>query len=222
MDIATLVKALAPAFAAGFAIQRLLEILDPILDRIRQGEYKKIALGLISFAGGLGLAAWDPMRVLSQMTGANVWGPLDYLVTALIISGGTEGFNSIIKFLDYKKQETRETAKAKAITAAAATSALKRRFKMACNYTAEEIEQIVVGVYRNQLGDETITRFSRFGPGKEIDIDSDARRAFFFPIKQNIDRPPDCVITELTLADVQAAKTVGEIIDAIREEFEIE
>jgi len=92
---------------------------------------------------------------------------------------------------------------------------------MACNYTRPEIEQIVVGIYREQLNDASITRFSRFGAGKEIDIDLDARRAFVFPIKQNIDRPPDCVITKLTLGDVQAAKTVGEIVDAICEEFEI-
>ena len=92
---------------------------------------------------------------------------------------------------------------------------------MACNYTPEEIERIVVGVYRRRLDDESITKFSRFGAGREIDIDPDARRAFFFPIKQNIDRKPDCVITKLTANDVQTARTVGDIIDAIIEEFEL-
>jgi hypothetical protein len=92
---------------------------------------------------------------------------------------------------------------------------------MACGYTTQEIEQIVVGVYREQLHDDSITKFSRFGPGKEIDIDAEARRAFYFPIKQNVDQPPDCIITKLTPDDVQKAKTVGEIIDAICQEFEI-
>lgn len=92
---------------------------------------------------------------------------------------------------------------------------------MACDYTPEEIEKIVVRVYRKQLDDKSITKFSRFGPGKEIDIDPDARRAFFFPIKQRIDRLPDCEITKLTPEDVQRAKTVGEIIDAIVDEFEL-
>lgn len=92
---------------------------------------------------------------------------------------------------------------------------------MACNYTPEEIEKIVVRVYRKQLDDDSISKFSRFGPGKEIDIDPDARRAFFFPIKQRIDRIPDCVITKLTPDDVQKAKTVGAIIDAIVEEFDL-
>ncbi len=90
---------------------------------------------------------------------------------------------------------------------------------MGCNYTPLEIEEIVVDVYQRQLGDDAITPFSRFG--KEIDIDPDTRRAFFFPIKQNIDRPPNCVITELTPDDVQNARTVGDIIDAIVEEFEL-
>ncbi len=90
---------------------------------------------------------------------------------------------------------------------------------MACTYTVNDIEGMVVDVYRKQLNDDSITRFSRFGPGKEIDIDSDARRAFYFPIKQSIDQPPDCVISKLTPDDVEKAKTVGEIIDAISKEF---
>ena len=90
---------------------------------------------------------------------------------------------------------------------------------MACDYTPQEIEKIVVGVYRKQLKDDSITKFSRFGAGKEIDIEPEARRAFFFPIKQNIDRKPDCVISKLTPDDVQKAKTVGEIISDIVEEF---
>ena len=90
---------------------------------------------------------------------------------------------------------------------------------MACTYTPQEIEKIVVGVYRKQLNDDSITKFSRFGAGKEIDIDSDARRAFFFPIKQKVDRAPDCVISKLSPEDVQNAKTVGEIINDIVEEF---
>lgn len=92
---------------------------------------------------------------------------------------------------------------------------------MACTYTRQDIEQRVVGVYRQQLGDISITRFSRFGPGEEIDIDPGARRAFFFPIKQNIDRAPDCVISQFTIDDCEKAPTVGTIIDAICTEFGI-
>ena len=39
--------ALAPVFAAGFAIQRLLEIFDPLAERFGP-ERKKIVLGLVA------------------------------------------------------------------------------------------------------------------------------------------------------------------------------
>src|SRR2546430_9828119 len=41
MDTSSLVAALAPAFAAGFALQRLLEILDPILEKLASGKDRK-------------------------------------------------------------------------------------------------------------------------------------------------------------------------------------
>jgi hypothetical protein len=111
MDMAHLVVALAPAFAAGFALQRLLEILDPIFEKLNNAQLKKILLGLISFAAGLGLAAWPKVRVLKELVAPDsAPSILDYLVTALIVSGGTEGFNSILKFLNYKKEETKGQA----------------------------------------------------------------------------------------------------------------
>jgi hypothetical protein len=111
MDMAHLVVALAPAFATGFALQRFLEILDPIFEKLNNAQLKKIILGLISFAAGLGLAAWPKVRVLKELVAPDsAPSILDYLVTALIISGGTEGFNSILKFLNYKKEETKAAA----------------------------------------------------------------------------------------------------------------
>ena len=112
MDTSSLIAALAPAFAAGFALQRLLEILDPILEKLASGNNKKIALGIVSLLCGAGLATWPQFRVLSHLVvpegSISTW--LDYLVTSLIISGGTEGFNSILKFLNYKKAESKATA----------------------------------------------------------------------------------------------------------------
>jgi len=90
---------------------------------------------------------------------------------------------------------------------------------MACEYTKDEIEKLVVGVYRGILKDGTITRFSRFGPGNEIDIDSNAKRLFFFPIKQTVDRVPNCIVMKLTPDACQRAKTVGDIVDEICDEF---
>jgi len=108
-----LVKAFGPAFAAGFAIQRLLEILDPILDKLPWiKDHKKIILGLVSLIAGFILAFGVKLQVLAPLgvTGADV---LDGIVTAFVISAGTEGFNSIMKFLGYIKEEKKVEAAAK-------------------------------------------------------------------------------------------------------------
>lgn len=98
-----LVLALAPAFAAGFAVQQLLEILDPIIGTwISMPEQKKVVLGLISLIVGFVLALGGGLRVLQPLgfTGPDGY---DMLVTGLVISAGTEGLNSIVKFLGYAK-----------------------------------------------------------------------------------------------------------------------
>ena len=101
-----LIVALGPAFAAGFAIQRLMEILDPILDKVKN---KKIFLGILSLIAGLALAFGVGLRVLEPLGIPNekFW---DAIITAFIISAGTEGFNSIMKFLGYKKEEKKGEA----------------------------------------------------------------------------------------------------------------
>ena len=105
-----LVMALGPAFAAGFAIQRLLEILDPTLDKVKFiKDYKKIILGVVSLIVGLALAFGVGLRVLEPLGITNA-GSLDGFVTALIISAGAEGFNSILKFLGYIKEDKKADA----------------------------------------------------------------------------------------------------------------
>jgi len=98
-----LVVALGPAFAAGFAVQQLLEILDPLVDKIK-ADKKKLLLGIVSLVIGLALAFGAGLRVLHPLGVANAdfW---DAIVTALIVSAGTEGFNSIMKFLGYTKEK---------------------------------------------------------------------------------------------------------------------
>ena len=124
----SLIAALAPAFAAGFAVQRLLEILDPLAERVAGPEKKKIFLGVSSLVTGLGFAAGLGVRVLAHL-GANgsksefdKYDLLDLLVTGLVISGGTEGFNSILKFMSYKKEETKATALTETLSARTAES----------------------------------------------------------------------------------------------------
>ena len=107
----TLVKALGPIFAAGFAVQQLLEILDPLIMKIIGKADKKLVLSIVAFVFGLVLAFGTGLRVLEPLGFANA-GIWDTIVTGLVISAGTEGINSILKFLGYTKDKEREEAKA--------------------------------------------------------------------------------------------------------------
>ena len=109
----TLVAALGPVFAAGLAIQQLLELLDALLlKKIIGDEYKKAVLGLLSLVVGLALAFGAGLHVLEPLGAAVGW-PWDELTTGLIISGGTQGINSILKFLGYAKEGKKAEAAAK-------------------------------------------------------------------------------------------------------------
>jgi hypothetical protein len=112
-----LITALAPVFAAGMAIQQLGEILSPLVDKISI-DYKKIILGLVSLALGLLLAFTAKLHVLQILGVAPGTGldTIDAIVTGLIISGGTEGINSILKFLKYSKEDKKNEAAAKLST----------------------------------------------------------------------------------------------------------
>jgi hypothetical protein len=105
----TIVLAFGPAFAAGFALQKLLEIFDPLVERLVKNDEKakKMFLGLVSLAAGLALAFGAGIRVLVHLgySGSDVW---DALITALIVSAGTEGINSIMKYLGYAKENKKE------------------------------------------------------------------------------------------------------------------
>ena len=112
-----LVAALGPVFAAGFAVQQLLELLTPILDKIAQ-DYKKVILGVISLLAGFALVCnVHALRVLKPLEapGSDAHYPdsVDLIVTALVLSAGTEGLNSILKFLKYSKEDKKNTAASK-------------------------------------------------------------------------------------------------------------
>ena len=113
----TLVKALAPVFAAGFALQQFLEIIDPLLAQIvKDPMWKKVVMGIISLVVGLVFSAIGGFRVLTTLFQTSNSSPawdhpvLDVIVTGLILSAGTEGFNSIMKFLGYAKEDKKAEA----------------------------------------------------------------------------------------------------------------
>ncbi len=95
-----LLLAFAPAFAAALGLQQLIEILDPVFSWFKGN--KGMILKPVSLVAGLVLSFFAGLRVLYHLgyAGAEIW---DILITGLIISGGTEGFNSIMKFLGYSK-----------------------------------------------------------------------------------------------------------------------
>lgn len=111
--VATMSTALAPAFAAGFAVQQLLEIVDNVfsLDKKMTPATKGWVMGLISL--GLGFALAYPthgIRILAALSSAQFPEWMNVFVSALVISAGTEGFNSIMKFAGYKKDAAKKDA----------------------------------------------------------------------------------------------------------------
>ena len=100
-------KAFGPVFVAGFAIQQLLEILNPLIDfkfkTKKSKPTKKLIMGLLSLAIGLALAGFTELRVLKPF-GIAISEGWDIIITGLVLSAGTEGANSIMKFLGYTKE----------------------------------------------------------------------------------------------------------------------
>jgi hypothetical protein len=116
-----LIAALAPVFAAGFAVQQFLEIPGTLIDiygGAQAQKYKKVILGVIGAVIGFVLAYYlDDLRVLkilidSMKNATGLKAGLDIFVTGLIISAGTEGVNSILKFLKYSKEDKKNEAAA--------------------------------------------------------------------------------------------------------------
>jgi hypothetical protein len=118
-----LLVALGPALAAGMGLQRLLEILDGPLERLvgqlrkdrtpdQSRSLKRLLYNLIAVGVGIALAAVFRLRVLRALGTSEGNGWLDIIVTGFIVSTGTEGINSIVKFLGYKKEEKKAEAAA--------------------------------------------------------------------------------------------------------------
>lgn len=122
-----LIVALGPAFVAGFAVQQFLEILTAVLNLDSKPsfeKFKKAILGVVSLVLGLVLAGCvEKFRILTALkidTGG-AW--LDVPISALVLSAGTEGVNSILKFFKYSKEDKKATAAAKDPTGGVAANA---------------------------------------------------------------------------------------------------
>jgi len=120
-----LTVSLGPVFVAGFAVQQLLEILTSLLnldERPTFQKYKKVILGIVSLIFGLLLALLVPAFMVFRALKVDVPGALDVLISGFVLSAGTEGVNSIVKFLKYAKEDKKVTAAAKESSAQAAAA----------------------------------------------------------------------------------------------------
>jgi len=95
-------RAIGPIFIASFALQQLIELLDPILDAAF-GDRKKWILSVVSLAAALGLTFGAGLRSLGPL-GAGVPDWADAVITALLLTGGTKGINDLLKLIGYRKE----------------------------------------------------------------------------------------------------------------------
>jgi hypothetical protein len=103
------VLSLVPVLAAGLAIQQLIELLDPVTTKVIGDKDKKMVLSIISLAAGLVLSFGCGLRVLAPLGVIN-GDVLDGIITALIVSAGTETINSLLKYLGYAKENMKVEA----------------------------------------------------------------------------------------------------------------
>jgi hypothetical protein len=111
-------QALLVPFAAGFVLQRFLEIVDPFTTAfIEDPNRKKLVLAVVSLILGCAISGWAQVHIFEALghpfskTGIGHF--LEVLSSGIFISAGTEGFNSLLKFANYKKEASKADAAAK-------------------------------------------------------------------------------------------------------------
>lgn len=118
MTTAEITTNLLPCFVAALAAQRITEFVDLA---VRQGKTsdtwpgKKTVYLFAIFIVTL-IAVWMSDGALSVFKavsrGTEINPILDHVVSALVISGGTETINEILKLVGYKKDEAKANARA--------------------------------------------------------------------------------------------------------------
>jgi hypothetical protein len=109
-DCANLTQALLVPFVAGFIVQRFLELIDPFTTAyIADANRKKLILGAISLLLGWSLAGYGDIEIFKALCW-NMRPAVDVFFSGIFISAGTEGFNTLMKFANYKKEATKAEA----------------------------------------------------------------------------------------------------------------
>jgi uncharacterized protein YacL len=116
-QLSNLIRALAPAFICGFAIQQFMEIfVNPVLNLLptscQKKNVKKVIFGVLSLMIGLVISFGINLQILAALNFSTdpFW---DKVITAIFISAGTAGFNSVMKFMEYSKENMQKQAKSR-------------------------------------------------------------------------------------------------------------
>jgi hypothetical protein len=129
---------LAPAFIAGFGVQQAVEIFDSLVTWLsnwdpsdaKDTRKKKALLSCVSVIIATVLVVFgagqiDVLKPFFDTTSYR-WGLLSGIITVIFISAGTEGFNSLTKWMSYQKETAKVTAaQAKGASAGGAAAGLK-------------------------------------------------------------------------------------------------
>jgi hypothetical protein len=100
-------QSLTVAFIAALALQHLTELLDSLVNLADPTAKKKLFIGVSTLIVAGVIESCEPsLRVLAVFI-PKVHPTIDTVITALIVSAGTDGFNSILKFANYKKEDAK-------------------------------------------------------------------------------------------------------------------
>lgn len=119
MSIAETTLKLLPCFVAALAVQRATELVDVFVSQAkpstRWSNKKAFYLFGVFAVTFIMVACSDDVFLILNALSITTKDWIDRVVSALIISGGTETINEILKFIGYKKDETKANARAQTL-----------------------------------------------------------------------------------------------------------
>jgi|SRR5215467_1725431 len=130
------VAGLTPAFIAGFGVQQTVEVIDSLVSgwvkwdpsnpedvRKKKAILSCVSVAIAAVLTGLGGGNIDVLKPFIKQ--GYQWGFFGGLISVIFISGGTEGFNTLMKWLSYKKEDAKATAAKNKGGGASTTDCLK-------------------------------------------------------------------------------------------------
>ena len=108
------VQALAAPFIAGFAVQQGVEVLSSLVGLIAkidsQVKWKKAIFSVCAVILSIIIVCGAKLDVLAPFVKGSTSNSIHLFTTVIFVSAGTEGFNSLLKWLGYKKETAKATA----------------------------------------------------------------------------------------------------------------